>query len=68
MKIYNDYAQKRMQIRDEDDNEWLSAEDFWRKETDEKYIELEKKMGITRGYEAVGNKKNWYKLGEEYWD
>lgn len=72
MAIYQEYAAKKISIKDELQNEFNSVEEFWRKELDPAYVEMEKTDAEAKEMalkcERVGTKEKWYGLGESYWD
>ena len=60
-----------MKIEDSVGNESRTIEEFWDKELNETYIEMEKKFAQENervlNYERVGSVANWYKIGNDYW-
>ena len=72
MSIYQEYATKRISIKDELDNEYHSVEDFWRKELDPAYVAMEKEDAEAKEKalkcDRIGTKDQWYGVGEKYWD
>lgn len=57
MAFFAAYCKQSMKIQDENDNEWNSLDEFWKHVKDRKAAE-----------KNLGTKKEWYDLGEEYWD
>ena len=57
MVTWNAYTEKKMHIVDENDTEWSSLKEFWTHVQERKAAQ-----------KNLGTKKEWYDLGEQYWD